>query len=137
MEAGRLSVRHLKAAGDQQGNRAIMLDVTKLTEFQQRSLAQALDGIERPPPDVLPQGEQFWRGITDGLRVHAAALGMDHDAVEWVAREFLRRMSDVAYCDPKRVRRKQAPIVIDALYHTMARKVFETLCDFQAAIKKD
>jgi hypothetical protein len=114
-----------------------MLDVTQLSEFQRDALGKALAGIEQPPPEVLPAGEQFWRGIEAGLRVHAAALGMDQDAIDWVANEFLRRMRDVPWCPPERVRKKEAPMVIGALYHTMSRKVFEALCDFHASVKKD
>jgi hypothetical protein len=39
------------------------IDLTQLSEFQRTSLEQALDGLERPPPDVLPEGEQFWRSL--------------------------------------------------------------------------
>ncbi len=91
---------------------------------------------QRPPAaDLHPDVERFWRGMTDGLRVHAAALGMSQDATDWVAGEFLRRMRDVPYCPPDRVRRKQMPDVVAGLYHLMARKMFEVLRDWHATTK--
>lgn len=127
----------LAAAGDQTNNLVHqMLDVSRLTEFQQRSLDQALDGLERLPPEVLPQQEKFWRGVQAGVRLVAAAEGMDDKAAGWIANEFLRRLRGVPYIEPAGIRRKQAPIVVAGLYHHLGRVTFEVLRDWHASAKK-
>ena len=112
-----------------------MLDVSKLTEFQRGALEAALARIEQPPADVLPPSEQFWRGVTDGMRIAAAAEGLLPDAVEWIAREFHRRLAVLPYCPPQKVKRRDIETVITGLYHHIARVTYETLRDWYATTK--
>lgn len=119
-----------------QTNEECTLDLSRLTDFQRTSLQRALDGLEQPPADVLPASEQFWRGMEAGVRVVAAAEGLDHDAIDWIGNEFLRRLRGVPYIDPAKVRRRQMPILAAGLYHHLGRVTFEVLRDWHASAKR-
>jgi hypothetical protein len=110
--------------------------LSHLNEFQQRMLGEALANIERPPPDVLPASEKFWAGVAAAMKLQAAALGMEQEETDWIAREALRRLRDVPYCPPDKIRRKEIPVVVAGLYQAIGRKMFEVLRDWRASAMK-